>query len=58
MEREISKYGTNFTESEMLLAVMNEDDNHVWTLLKDMLPGEQIHLALACQRLARMIRGT
>jgi hypothetical protein len=51
-------YGTNFTESEILLAVINEDEDYAWSLIGGMMPGERVRLALSCSRLARMIKGT
>jgi hypothetical protein len=53
-EREHSKYGTRFQESEALLAVGSNDKEHAYAILADMLPGELSVLARDCQTLARM----
>jgi hypothetical protein len=54
MERETSKYGTNFTESEALLAVIAEDYGHAWLLIGDMSGYEKKSLASACEQLSQM----
>jgi hypothetical protein len=50
------KYGTNFVESEALLALTVEDETECERLLRDMLPGELAALTGQAQQLADMAR--
>lgn len=47
-----SKYGTQFTESEALLAVQEKDNEYARELISGMLPGERFNLAAAAYDLA------
>jgi hypothetical protein len=48
------KYGTSFTESEALLAIINEDSEHAEKIVNDMLPNERRLLVMACDELSAM----
>lgn len=50
----MSAYGTNFTETEALLAVQSGDETHAQRLLSDMTTFELQGLADACQKLRSM----
>ncbi len=52
----MGKYGTNFQESEALLALTVDDEDTAAEVLADMLPGELNALAEASDRLAEMAR--
>lgn len=54
---EHKKYGTQFTESEALLAIQADDRAHASWLVGQMLPKEKTELAIAAARLARLCRG-
>lgn len=47
-------YGTNFQESEALLALTVEDEEYAREVLSQMLPGELAELKQAAEQLARM----
>lgn len=47
-------YGTNYTETEALLAVQSEDEDEARRIIDDMLPGERRRLAAAASRLASL----
>ena len=55
MDREYKKYDTNFTESEILLAVIAEDIDHARQLISTMLPGEKWSLRHAVHALSDLI---
>lgn len=47
-----AEFGTNFTESEALLAVLSGADETAIRLVNDLMPGERSQLARAASRLA------
>lgn len=51
MSTETTNYGTRFTESEAILAVINDDPYRLAELIEDMLPGEREALAQAAETL-------
>lgn len=50
------KYGTPYLESEAILALGADDENHARTLIADMLPGERNALADQANRLVLIVR--
>lgn len=49
------KYGTSFTESELVLAAQVGDREHIKELIDGMLPGERWELRENLQSLAMML---
>jgi hypothetical protein len=47
-----SKYGTNFVESEALLAAASDDEEEMQRILQTMLPTERTSLLAACNFLS------
>lgn len=58
MERDYKKYGTNFLETEMVLAVTVEDYDHVWLLINELKPNEKVQFISELEQLVSMIRRT
>ena len=52
----MSGYGTRFTESEALLAILSEDPGTARRIVAEMLPGERRALTQAAEELARLCR--
>lgn len=48
---------TPYIETELLLAVMNDDEDRAVSLLGEMLPGERQELARQCDQTAKLLRG-
>ena len=46
----MSKYGTKFTESEIILAAQAEDYDELNRLVENLLPNEKRELENACDR--------
>jgi len=57
MEPDHKKYGTDFIESEALLAITQDDWNHARSLVQGLLPNERLELANAAETLAHMCYG-
>lgn len=52
----VGKYGTPYFESEAILALGADDENHARNLIADMLPGERNALADQANRLVLIVR--
>lgn len=57
MSEDRSKYGTNFTESEIFLAMTVGDFDYASVLVSELSSGEKLALVGACEYLADMCRG-
>lgn len=51
-----SVYGTNFLETEAILAAQDDNHGELSRLVEQMLPGERASLAHAAERLANVCR--
>lgn len=52
----MTTYGTNFVESEAILAAQEDDMAEVFRIVAGMLPGERRALLVATERLASVLR--
>lgn len=54
----MTKHGTTFLESELILAAQEHDADTMVRLIAEMLPGERFQLVRACERLIEALEGT
>lgn len=52
----LGRYGTTFAESEVLLAIDNDDVDHARALLQQMTPGERRTLEHQCEEVINLIQ--
>lgn len=52
----LGRYGTTFGESEILLAISNDDVDYARAILAEMMPGERRALEHQCEEVINLIQ--